>query len=92
MTRDRLGAYGRALVAYLARKLVGTEVKKIAQYFRREPMRVSLGVRKIETSFQEDKDLVQRVEVMEESLRNKAKKYYFITIAKPHFPGTMRCR
>jgi chromosomal replication initiation ATPase DnaA len=30
MTRDRLGAYGRALVAYLARKLVGLRVKEIA--------------------------------------------------------------
>lgn len=29
MTRDRLGAHGRALVAYLARKLVGQGLKRL---------------------------------------------------------------
>jgi putative transposase len=81
LTRDRLGAYGRGLVAYLARKLVGTRVKEIAQYFRREPMTVSLGVRKIETLLQRDRDLRQRVEVMELALEKKGKRKYFITIA-----------
>jgi chromosomal replication initiation ATPase DnaA len=81
MTRDRLGAYGRGLVAYLARKLVGTRVKEIAQYFRREPMTVSLGVRKIETLLQRDRDLRQRVKVMELTLERKGKRKYFITIA-----------
>ena len=44
-------------------------------------MTVSLGVRKIETLLQRDKDLVQRVEVMEQYLRKRGKKKYFITIA-----------
>jgi len=81
MTRDRLGAYGRELVAYLARKLVGLRVKEIAQYFRREPMTVSLGIRKIEELLHRDKDLARRVEAMELNLRKKGKKKYFITIA-----------
>ena len=74
-------AYGRALVAYLASKLVGRGVKKIVQYFRRKPMRVSLGVRKIETFLQRDKDLTQRVEAMDRALRKKRKRKYSITIA-----------
>jgi len=81
MTRDRLGAYGRGVVAYLARKLVGTRVKEIAQYFRREPMTVSLGVRKIENLLQGDRDLSRRVEGMELALKRKGKRKYFITIA-----------
>ena len=60
-------------MAYLARKLVGTRVKEIAQYFRREPMTVSLGVRKIETLLQRDRDLRQRVEVMELALEKKGR-------------------
>jgi len=82
-----LGAYGRGLVAYLARKLVGTRVKEIAQYFRREPMTVSLGVRKIETLLQRDRDLRQRVEVMELAFGKKRKRKNFITIAQPRGNG-----
>ncbi|MBI5967012.1 MAG: hypothetical protein HY882_04020 [Deltaproteobacteria bacterium] len=81
MTRDRLGAYGRGLVAYLARKLTGCRVKVIAQYFNRESMTISLGVMKIENLLQRDKDLAGKVEAMEINLRKKGKKKYFITIA-----------
>ena len=44
-------------------------------------MTVSLGVRKIETLLQRDRDLRQRVEVMELALEKKGKRKYFITIA-----------
>jgi len=44
-------------------------------------MTVSLGVRKIEALLQTDRDLDQRVEVMERALRKKGKRKYFITIA-----------
>ena len=40
LPRDRQGAYGRNLVAYLARKLAGFRVKVIAQHFKREPIRL----------------------------------------------------
>jgi len=43
LTRDRQGAYGRNLVAYLARKLAGFRVKEIAQHFKREPMTIAWG-------------------------------------------------
>ncbi len=46
--RDRQEAYGRNLAAYLARKLAGFGVKEIAQHFKREPMTISLGIKKVE--------------------------------------------
>jgi len=72
---------GRNLVGYLARKLTGLRVKDIGQYFKREPMTVSLGMRKIENLLQRDKDLAGRVEFMEMNLQKRGKKKYFITIA-----------
>jgi len=81
LTRDRRGAYGRNLVAYLARKLAGFRVKDLAQHFKREPMTISLGVIKVEKLLQQDKDFFKRVEIMEINLREKSKKKYFITIA-----------
>jgi hypothetical protein len=48
--RDRREAYGRNLVAYLARKLAGFGVKEIAQHFKREPMTISLGIKRSKTS------------------------------------------
>ena len=81
LTRDRQGAYGRNLVAYLARKLAGFRVKEIAQHFKREPMTISLGVKKVEELLHRDRDFSKRVEIMEMKLREKSKKKYFITIA-----------
>jgi len=81
LTRDREGAYGRSLVAYLARKLAGFKVKEIAQHFKREPMTISLGIKKIEKFLQQDKNFLKRVEIMERTLKEKSKKKYFITIA-----------
>jgi len=81
LTRNRQGAYGRNLVAYLARKLAGFRVKDIAQHFRREPMTISLGVIKLEKLLQQEKDFLRRVGIMEMNLREKSKKKYFITIA-----------
>ena len=81
LSRDRRGAYGRGLVGYLARKLAGIRVKEIGRYFKREPMTISFGVRKIENLLQRDRGIAQRVEAMELNLRKRGKKKYFITIA-----------
>jgi chromosomal replication initiation ATPase DnaA len=81
LSRDRRGAYGRGLVGYLARKVAGMRVKEIAGYFKREPMTISFGVRKIEDRFQREKGLAQKIAAMELALRKKGKKKYFITIA-----------
>jgi hypothetical protein len=49
--------------------------------FDREPMTISLGVKKIEKLLQRDRDFSRRAEIMERNLREKSKKKYFITIA-----------
>lgn len=78
MSRDRRGAYGRGLVGYLGRKLAGFRVKEVAQHFKREPMMMSLGIRKIENLLQMDKELAQRVEAMEVDLiKGMKKKCYY---------------
>jgi len=46
-----------------------------------EQMTVSLGLGKIETLLQRDRNLRQRVEVMGLALGKKGKRKYFITIA-----------
>jgi len=81
LTCDRRGAYGRNLVAYLARKLAGFKVKDIAQHFKREPMTISLGIKKVENLHHRDEDFSKRIETMEMTLKAKSKKKYFITIA-----------
>ena len=42
-------------------------------------------LRKIETPLSRDKELAQRVEVMELALRKKGKRKYFIRIARAYF-------
>ena len=81
LTRDRQGAYGRSLVAYLARKLAGFRVNEIAQHFNRGSMSICWGVRKVEKTLQEDKEFSTAVEIMEKNLIEKSRKKYFITIA-----------
>jgi hypothetical protein len=83
LTRGREGAHGCNLVAYLARKLAGFRIKEIAQHFNREPMTISLGVKKVENLLLLDKEFSKRVEIMEMNLKRKRKKKYFITIAWP---------
>ena len=81
LTRARRGAFGRSVVAYLARKVSGYLVKDIDQHFRREPMTVSQGIIKLEDLIQRDKDLEKTVESLESTLKKKGRKKYLITIA-----------
>jgi putative transposase len=81
LTRDRAGAYGRAIVAYLARKLVGSLVKDIARHFQREPMTISEAIIKIESLMEKDMVLARRIEDMRNNLMKRSKKKYLITVA-----------
>jgi chromosomal replication initiation ATPase DnaA len=81
LTRGRKGAWGRNLAAYLARKLAGFRVIEVARHFKREPMTISLGVKKVENLLQREKAMAKKVEIMERNLMEKSKKKYFITIA-----------
>jgi len=81
LRRDRASAYGRGLVAFLARKLAGYLVKDVAKYFCREPMTISQGIKKVEDLLRRDKDLARRVELMERHLIGRGKKKYLISNA-----------
>lgn len=81
LTRDRMGAYGRAIVAYLARKLTGSLVKDIARHFQREPMTMSEAVIKIESLMEKDMELAGRIGDMRNYLTKRIKKKYLITVA-----------
>lgn len=81
LTRNRSGAYGRSLVAYLARKISGYLVKDIAEHFRREPMTISQAIIKLERLIQINKDLKKTVESLERNLIKERKKKYLISIA-----------
>jgi chromosomal replication initiation ATPase DnaA len=81
LTRDRVGAYGRAIVAYLARKLAGSLVKDIARHFQREPMTISEAVIKIESLMEKDMELARSLEDMKSNLMKRGKKKYLITVA-----------
>jgi putative transposase len=81
LTRQREGARGRGIVAYLARMLSGQKVKDIAVHFGRSPMVMSQAVIKVEKELVEDKDLHQMIDLLKEDLIKNAKKKYFVTIA-----------
>lgn len=81
LTRARRGAYGRSLVAYLARKLSGCLVKDIAEHFRREPVTISQAIIKLENLIQKDKKTEKMVKHMERNLIKNKKKKYLITTA-----------
>jgi hypothetical protein len=81
LTRDRKGAYGRAIVAYLAREMAGFLVKDIGRHFHREPMTISEAIIKIEGLMERDKELARKIEAMRSNLMKRGKKRYLITVA-----------
>ena len=81
MTRNRKGAFGRSLVAFLARKVSNHKVKEIAAFFRREPMTISQAIIKVEGLLQKDADLARKLSVIERNLIEKRKEKYLISIA-----------
>ena len=81
LTRDWRGAYGRAIVGYLARKLTGSLVKDIARHFQREPMTISEAVMKMESLVERDMELARRIEDMRNNLMKRGKKKYLTTVA-----------
>jgi chromosomal replication initiation ATPase DnaA len=81
LTRDREGAHGRSMVAYLSRVISGHRVRDIAQHFQRSTMAMSQGIIKFENWFRQDKHLREIIEKLKEGLIKKGKRKYFITIA-----------
>jgi putative transposase len=81
LARDREGACGRRMVAYLARGLSGYMIKEVAEHFRRSPMRISQSIIELEKGLRKDEFLRAMIEKLKEDLSKKGKKKYFITIA-----------
>lgn len=81
LARDREGAHGRSMVAYLSRVISDSRVRDIAQHFQRSSMAMSQGIIKIENRLRKDKRLREMIEGLREDLIKKGKRKYFITIA-----------
>ncbi len=74
-SRSRQGAWGRALCAYLGQGLGGYKVREVAEYFHRDPVAMSYGLRKVEQRLREDKTLRAELADLESRLiKNKRRK------------------
>jgi putative transposase len=78
-SRNRKGALGRALVAYLGRELGRLRLKDVAEYFKRDPAAISQAIRRIEDGIQEEGILSKVVHKIESRVTNGRKKKYLIT-------------
>jgi chromosomal replication initiation ATPase DnaA len=67
-TRNRQGAWGRAVCAYLGHGLGGFKIREIAEYFSRDPVAITYGLKKVEQRLREDKKLEAEVAVIENNL------------------------
>jgi REP element-mobilizing transposase RayT len=67
-TRNRQGAWGRALCAYLGTKLGGFKLKEIAEHFNRDPVAIAHGFKKVEQRLSEDKKIGSEVMVLQNNL------------------------
>ncbi len=65
MTRNREGAWGRAIVAYVGKKLCGYSNKSFAEYFHRDPVAMSRGIAKVEGKAGSDKDFEAKLRRLE---------------------------
>jgi putative transposase len=80
-TRDREGARGRGIVAYLARRVSGYGVKDIADHFGRSPVTISEGMRKVEDLERRDKSFAKTLSLIMENVIKGRKRKYRITEA-----------
>jgi len=79
--RDREGARGRDLVAYLARKISGYMVKEIADHFQRRPVTIGEAIMKVEDLLKTDKSFEKALKSMEENLVEGRKRKYRVSVA-----------
>ena len=75
ISRNRPGAWGRAVVGYWGRKLAGYSIKEVAEHFQRDPVAISQGIKKVEEKTREDKVFTRKMAALEEFLtRGKNRK------------------
>ena len=73
-TRNRQGAWARAIVAYIGGKLGGHQVKMVAEHFKRDPAVISRGIRKVEKKRRDEKAFDSRVSKLEEAIKENKKR------------------
>jgi chromosomal replication initiation ATPase DnaA len=83
-TRDREGARGRVLVAYLAKTVSGYMVKEIADYFKRSSVTIGEAIIKVEDPLRKVKMFGKMLTFMGENLIRGRKRKYRISVAFPH--------
>jgi len=64
-SRNRQGAWGRSVAAYMARKLTGCQLKTVATHFNRDPVVISQGIRKVEEMIRKDGGVAEAVTELE---------------------------
>ena len=80
-TRDREGARGRGLVAYLAKVVSDYMVKEIASHFKRSPVTIGEAIVKVEDLLRKDKSFKNALTLMKENLVKGRKRKYRISVA-----------
>ena len=80
-TRDREGARGRGLVAYLAKKVSDYMVKEIASHFKRSPVTIGEAIIKVEDFLRKDKTFEKTLTRVQENLVKGRKRKYRISVA-----------
>ncbi len=80
-TRDREGARGRGLVAYLAKTVSDYMVKEIASHFKRSPVTIGEAIVKVEDLLRKDNTFGKTLSRMEENLVKGRKRKYRISVA-----------
>ena len=79
--RDREGARGRGLVAYLAKTVSDYMVKEIAAHFKRSPVTIGEAIIKVEDLLRKDKTFGNKLTFIGENLIKGRKRKYRISVA-----------
>jgi hypothetical protein len=81
VTRDREGAFGRGVVAYLARGVSDYTVREIGDHFRRSPVAISEAIKKVEDRVHRDRSFAKAIKRMREKLLEGKKRKYRVSVA-----------
>jgi len=74
--RNRRGAFGRAVVGYLAKELANHPFKDTADHFNRDPVVISKGIKGLEKKIGDDKTIITAINMLRKSLTKNRKKIF----------------
>jgi len=77
-TRNRRGAFGRAVVGYLAKELANHPFKDTAAHFKRDPAVISKGIKDLEKRIGEDETIITAINMLRESLAKNRKNTHLV--------------